>query len=221
MSVCLRLKMWTRCLISPLFALFMSFHTILLFLEAYQIVHVLGQTHILTLKLTHLPIIPTSLFYHSPPLVSSSLVSSPPSFQARELTRVPSLMNNIDKVGFLKQTKTHLQPTYLEILILEYDTVLDRVSLYSWIKDKTGFQQNVRRLVCFKGAYHTLIDVYLLTRLLLYSIFTNYRHIWQVMHAIIIIQFFFRLPMLMRNNTHKYIFPPVMGKLFWFSKLLS
>ncbi len=131
MSVCLRLKMWTRCLISPLFALFMSFHTILLFLEAYQIVHVLGQTHILTLKLTHLPIIPTSLFYHFRPLFSSSLVSSPPSFQARELTRVPSLMNNIDNVGFLNQTKTHLQPTYLEILILEYDTVLDRVSLYS------------------------------------------------------------------------------------------
>jgi len=92
----------------------MSFHTILLFLEAYQIVHVLGQTHTITQKLTHLPIIlPTSLFYHSPPLFSSSLVSSPPSFQARELTRVPSLMNNIDNVGFLNQTKTHLQPTYL------------------------------------------------------------------------------------------------------------
>ncbi len=162
MSVCLRLKMWTRCLISPLFALFMSFHTILLFLEAYQILHMLGQTHILTQKLTHLSIIlPTSLFYHFPPPFSSSLVFSPPSFQARELTRVPSLMNNIDKVGLLKQTKTHWQPTYLEILILEYSTVLDRVHLCSWIKDKTGLQQKVRRLVCFKGAYHTLMDVYL------------------------------------------------------------
>lgn len=162
MSVCLRLKIWTRCLISPLFALFMSFHTIQLFMEAYQILHVLGQTHILTQKLTHLSIIlPTSLFYHFHPLFSSSLISSPPLFQTRELTRVPSLMNNIDKVGFLKQTKTHWQPTYLEILILEYGTVLDIVNLCPWIKDKTGLQQKVRRLVCFKGAYHTLLDVYL------------------------------------------------------------
>lgn len=91
----------------------MSFHTILLFLEAYQILHVPGQTRTLAQKLTHLSIIlPASLFYHFPPLFSSSLVSSPSSFQARELTRVPSLMNNIDKVGLLKQTKTHWQPTY-------------------------------------------------------------------------------------------------------------
>ncbi len=134
--------MWTRCLISPLFALFMSFHTILLFLEAYQIVHVLGQTHILTLKLTHLPIIPTSLFYHSPPLflpLRSS--SSPPSFQALSSQKWPSLMNNIDNVGFLNQTKTHLQPTYLEILILEYDTVWIELVFIRESKIKRAFSR--------------------------------------------------------------------------------
>lgn len=131
--------------------------------------HTLAQKHTL----------PTSLslfyFFHFPPLFPFSLAHlyTPPSFQARELT-VLSLMNNIDKVGFLlKQTKTHWQPSYLEILILEYSTVLARVHLCPWFKDKTGLQQTARRLVCFKEVYHMIMDVYLQHRYC-YSVFTNY-----------------------------------------------
>jgi len=90
----------------------MSSHTVLLFLEAYELLHVLEQTHILTQKLTHLSIIllPSCFITF---LFSSPLRSTSPSFQARELTRVQSLMNNIDKAGLLKQKHSGSSHTWI------------------------------------------------------------------------------------------------------------
>lgn len=151
--------MWTRCLISPLFALFVSFHTVLLFLEAYQLLFAWTNTHSHTN--TDTPVYHfTQLLYHLPLLFSSpllfSIIPGPWAHKMNILNHRHWWIILIKQVCLNKNT--------LAAHILGY---IDSGIRQSWIGficvRESKIKQTARRLVCFKGN-HTMMVVYLQQR---------------------------------------------------------